>query len=564
MDTERVSAGSGVGTEYGRGGRRTQRVRTIVVGSLIALLVVGGVSGYFLLNAPIHADARQDETVTQAEQAMRTFTKAWTTGDWKGAATLTNSPTEAESLLTSVGKNLQPTAFTIDVGNGVAERPDRSGGPVVVPFTVRMTVPKVGAFTYTSKARIVQTTGTPLVTFAPTMLHPQLKAGQTLAVAKMSTRGSILDRNGDVLAAPSLVGQVDEQTGKGVSGLQQRYDKQLGGSAPAYAVAITDRESGKALKPLRKAGGQVGRDVHTTIDAHVQSAAADALEQAVTPASLIAIQPSSGDVLAVANNPGGGFNRALVGQYPPGSTFKVVTAAALLEKGLQPSDPLQCPQFEWVNGYRFANQGEFTLPSGSTFRDAFAHSCNTAFVRSRDRLDDDSLSETAKAFGIGGVWDTGAGTFDGSVPVNTDVNDKAAAMIGQARDLASPLVMASVAATVKSGRFVQPRLVPEAIKHPFQAPRNLDPQVVSDLQSMMRSVVTDGSGDALRGLPGEPHAKTGTAEYGEEKPPRTHAWMIGYQQDADIAWAVLLENGGSGGSDAGPIAASFLKALGPK
>jgi cell division protein FtsI/penicillin-binding protein 2 len=265
----------------------------------------------------------------------------------------------------------------------------------------------------------------------------------------------------------------------------------------------------------------------------------------------------------VANHPGG-FNRALVGEYPPGSTFKVITAAALLESGLQPSDALQCPKYEWVNGYRFANQGEFTLPSGSTFRDAFAHSCNTAFVRSRDRLDDDSLSETAQAFGIGGEWDTGAATFDGSVPKNSDANDKAAAMIGQARDLASPLVMASVAATVKSGRFVQPRLVPEAVDHPYKAPRNLDPQVVTNLQSMMRSVVTDGSGDALRDLPGEPHAKTGTAEYGSDTPPRTHAWMIGYQQDSDIAWAVLLEDGGSGGSDAGPIAAAFLKGLSPK
>jgi cell division protein FtsI/penicillin-binding protein 2 len=78
---------------------------------------------------------------------------------------------------------------------------------------------------------------------------------------------------------------------------------------------------------------------------------------------------------------------------------------------------------------------------------------------------------------------------------------------------------------------------------------------------MMRAVVTEGSGKALRDLPGEPHAKTGTAEYGDETPPRTHAWMIGYQQDADLAWAVLVENGESGGADAGPIAAEFLRQL---
>ncbi|HEY6739953.1 MAG TPA: penicillin-binding transpeptidase domain-containing protein, partial [Actinopolymorphaceae bacterium] len=235
--------------------------------------------------------------------------------------------------------------------------------------------------------------------------------------------------------------------------------------------------------------------------------------------------------------------------------------AALLAQGLRPSDALACPKYAWVNGYRFANQDEFALPSGSTFREAFARSCNTAFVEARDRLDDDTLAETAAAFGIGGQWDVGASTYDGSIPVNADATDKAAAMIGQGRNLASPLVMASVAATVKSGRFVQPRLVPEAIEKPHEAPTKLDPRVVRDLRSMMRSVVTHGAGDALRDVPGGPHAKTGTAEFGSEKPPRTHAWMIGYQQDADIAWAVLLEDGGSGGRDAGPIAADFLKRL---
>lgn len=551
-------------TEYDSRRLRVRRFRTILVVALVTMLVAGGLTGYLLLTHPRQAEARRDETVVHAEQAMRTFATAWSSRDLAGAARLTDSPEDAESLLTSLDKNLKPSAFKIKVGRGEAERTGQTGGPVVVPFTVTMTVPQVGAFTYASKARVVvQPSGTPLVAFIPSVVHPQLKPGQTLAVAKMPTRGSILDRKGNVLTAASLVGQVDEQTGKGVSGLQERYDEQLRGSAPAFAVAVTDRDSGKALKPLWKQGARVGRDVHTTIDPDVQSAAADALEHAATPAALIAIKPSSGDVLAVANHPGG-FNRALIGEYPPGSTFKVITAAALLESGLQPSDALQCPKYEWVNGYRFANQGEFTLPDGSTFLDAFAHSCNTAFVHARDRIDDDTLAETAQAFGIGGEWDTGAATFDGSVPKNSDANDKAAAMIGQARDLASPLVMASVAATVKSGRFVQPRLVPEAVDHPYQAPRNLDPQVVTNLQSMMRSVVTDGSGDALRDLPGEPHAKTGTAEYGGDKPPRTHAWMIGYQQDSDIAWAVLLEDGGSGGSDAGPIAAAFLKGLSTK
>ncbi|GAA2756361.1 penicillin-binding transpeptidase domain-containing protein [Actinopolymorpha rutila] len=505
------------------------------------------------------------QSVARAERRMNTFVSAWRRGKWDEAGQYTDSPGSAASLLASVHRNLAPRPFSIEVGRPSATsriRSDTKGSKAyVVPFTVRMKVPRVGAYTYASKARIVQTRDRDVVHFEPSMVHPALKAGQTLAVAKMSTRGSILDSKGDVLAATTIVGDVDAR-GRGTSGLEKRYNKQLtgSGSGSAYLIAITDRETGRALRPLRTPGAKLGADVHTTIDPDVQRAAANALGGVSTPSAIVALKPSTGDILAVANSPAG-YNRAFIGEYPPGSTFKVITSAALLKAGLSPSDVLECPRYEWVYGWRFTNQNEFTLPPGSTFRDAFAHSCNTAFVGARDRLDDRTLARTAAAFGIGGVWDTGASTYDGSVPVNTDVLDRSAAMIGQGRDLASPLVMASVAGTVKNGKFVQPRLVPEAVRHAYQAPESLGPDVLTDLRSMMRSVVTDGAGDALRGLPGGPHAKTGTAEYGNASPRRTHAWMIGYQEDSDIAWAVLLEDGGSGGSDAGPVAAAFLKNL---
>lgn len=539
--------------------RRQRRFRAIVGGVAVTLLVVGGAGGALMFFGD-PGRAAERESAVRAQQRMDAFATAWEKGRWAAAGKLTDSPTSAASLLASVHRNLAPTAFTIEVGRPSASERDDSTS-VTFPFTVRLKVPRVGPFTYGSRARVVETSaGREVVHFESSTVHPELEAGQTLAVAKMSTRGSVLDRNGDVLSTPSLVGRVDEN-GVGVSGLQKRYDEQLGGSGQAYAIAITDRQTGHAVKPLQRTGTtRHGEDVRTTIDPGVQRAAAKALEGVATPAAIVATQPSSGDILAVANRPGG-YNRALVGEYPPGSTFKVVTAAALLRTGLRPSDPLDCPRFEWVNGYRFTNQDEFVLPQGSTFRDAFAHSCNTAFVQARDRIDDAALARTAAAFGIGGTWDTGVGTYDGSVPTNSDVNDKAASMIGQGRILASPLVMASVAATVKNGKFVQPRLVPEAVRHPYRAPESLDPGVVDDLRSMMRSVVTEGAGKALRGLPGRPHAKTGTAEYGDETPPRTHAWMIGYQETSDIAWAVLLEGGGSGGSDAGPIAAAFLRNL---
>ncbi|MFJ2703683.1 penicillin-binding transpeptidase domain-containing protein [Streptomyces sp. NPDC087428] len=371
----------------------------------------------------------------------------------------------------------------------------------------------------------------------------------------------MLDSNGDPLRADSLVGTVDPVSGKGVSGLEARYDAMLsGGRKAAKTLVVADRQSGRALRSLTATAPAEGRAVHTTIDPRIQKAAADAVTGVDENAAVVAIDPRNGRILAAVNRPGG-LNRALEGRYPPGSTFKVVTTAALLKSGIRPSDPAACPKFAGVNGQRFENQGQFELPTGSTFTDVFAQSCNTYFVNARSRLSGTDLRDTACAFGIGGSWDVGTTTYDGSVPATTSDNDKAAATIGQARVQTSPLVMASIAATVKNGTFQQPMLVPDAVKKKFSAPTALDAEVTRRLQELMRATVTSGSAHALKDLPGRPHAKTGTAEFGTATPPRTHAWMIGYQGDSDLAWAVLLEDGGSGGADAGPVAARFLRNL---
>ncbi|AUH40185.1 penicillin-binding transpeptidase domain-containing protein [Streptomyces sp. CMB-StM0423] len=362
--------------------------------------------------------------------------------------------------------------------------------------------------------------------------------------------------------ARSLVGAVAPDSGRGASALQARYDKRLY-AAPGAEVVIADRATGAPVRTLARKKPGAGKPVRTTIDPGVQQAAEEAVGGLGKSASIVAIDPGTGRVLAVADSPDAGESHALTGRFPPGSTFKTVTAAALLEGGLAAGDRVACPAAANVAGQRFENQDEFGLPPGATFAEAFAQSCNTAFVGLRDELDERTLTRTARAFGIGGTWQVGAATFDGSVPAAESENDKAAAMIGQGRVEASPLVMASVAATVKDGRFRQPVLVPDAVDEPYRAPEMLDTRTYEQLRSLMRGVVTDGSGSALAGLPGRPHAKTGTAEFGTQSPPRTHAWMTGYLEGADLAFSVLIEDGGSGGKDAGPVAADFLRAAAP-
>ncbi|MFB7273153.1 penicillin-binding transpeptidase domain-containing protein [Streptomyces sp. NPDC056244] len=531
--------------------RRRSPGRT-VVSAVTVLAVTAGIGywGYVSLVAGEDADPQ----VVAATEEFEKFLAAWEASDARRAGLLTDTPANAESLIKSLMTNLKPSRTEISARTG--ER--KTEGEVEIPFSVKMAVPGAGDYGWDSKAKVVRSGEKWKVEFHTETTHPDLVPGQTLAL-QTRDRAAVLDRNGDELRSASLVGMVDEGTGKGISGLEARYDKQLAGPGPSRAVVVVDRQSLRVVKKLTGRGSE-GRPVRTTIDPAVQEAAADALTGLEKTAAIVAVDPSSGHVLAAANRPSG-MNRALEGRYPPGSTFKVVTAAALLKQGMKPSDRADCPKFAEVNGQRFENQDQFVLPAGSTFRDSFARSCNTFFVNSRARLSESALHDTAQEFGIGGTWDVGTATYDGSVPVATSDNDKAAATIGQARVQASPLVMASIAATVKAGAFQQPVLVPDAVKKRYEAPARLDAGVVEALRGMMRATVTEGAGRALQGIPGEPHAKTGTAEFGTESPPRTHAWMIGYQGDRNLAWAVLLEDGGSGGSDAGPVAAKFLENL---
>lgn len=365
----------------------------------------------------------------------------------------------------------------------------------------------------------------------------------------------------------------------GASGLQYRYQERLAGT-PAITVRAAATPAYGEGRVVYRSKARPGKPVETTLDPKTQRAAEAALAKLAMAgekgkagragetgetgkggksAALVALRPSTGEILAVSNAPDDAENRAFNGRYAPGSTFKVVTAAALLKAGVTPKTPAPCPRTATVEGQRFQNQDEFDLPEGATFREDFARSCNTGFIGLRDRIEGGALTDTAGRFGIGGTWDVGAATFDGSMPAPAGDNDKAAAMIGQGRVEASPLVMASVAATVKDGSFKQPVLVPDAVRKKHRAAKVLDAAVVRQLRTLMGAVVTEGSGSALREISGSPGAKTGTAEFGTDDPPRTHAWMIGFR--GDLAFAVFLEDGGSGGKDAGPVAARFLRGL---
>ena len=330
------------------------------------------------------------------------------------------------------------------------------------------------------------------------------------------------------LAPGDLVGQW---------GLEQQYDRHLAGTA-SYHVITRDVVTGDPIMTLAIHQGRAPVPLRTTISTRVQNAAEAALGTSTAPSAIVVEQPSTGDVLAVANRPTEDtFDRALAGAYAPGSTFKVITTMSLLEHGFNPNSSVPCPATILVNGRTFRNfEGEHG--GSSTFDEDFAISCNTAFISLAPRLGATSLTKTALEFGLGRNKDLPFGTASSHVPPSRDAVSHAAMMIGQDRIVVTPLAMAGVAATVANGRWRAPRLLStdSKIAGPPLAANDL-----ATLRALMRKVVLGGSGTALAATPGEPHCKTGTAEFGSANPPPTHAWFICYR--GDLALSVLVERG---------------------
>ncbi|WP_104111835.1 penicillin-binding transpeptidase domain-containing protein [Arthrobacter sp. N199823] len=369
----------------------------------------------------------------------------------------------------------------------------------------------------------------------------------------------------------------------GSGGLQAAFDAQLAGtpgitvSAVPAATADTATASAEATgdagtsttdaeappRPLFIVEPVDGKDVKTTLVPGIQTAAESALDDVKTPSSIVVMRPSTGAILASANGPdSAGYNTAFLGQYAPGSTFKMATSLALLRTGMGPTSTVSCtPEFT-ADGKKFLNApgyapeatGEVSLTT------AVAHSCNTAFVSQFEKLSQDNLADAAGALGIGMENDLGLDAYMGNVPRDSKGTEHAASLIGQGKVQVSPLAMATMMSSMVKGTAVTPVLVDgHDGKAKLAAGAALTTKEAGDLRILMRAVVTDGYLSTLADLPGsEAIGKTGTAEFGTETPPRTHSWVIAAQ--GDIAVAVFVEDGDLGAITGGPLAKAALLA----
>lgn len=383
----------------------------------------------------------------------------------------------------------------------------------------------------------------------------QLAPTPTYAAAML---GRVGQATAEVMDAAGPTALPSDQVG--LSGLQLAYQKELAGT-PGFTVSAAPPPGSADQTPPVELGSvepKPGTPVQTTLDTTVQNAADAAVATQSAPTHIVAVRPSTGAVLAVSSNAPANPTNALSGTFPPGSTFKVVSASAALESGLTPDTPVGCPGTTVVDGRQIENEDAFDLGT-IPLSQAFAHSCNTSFVGLAGQLPDDALPTAAAQFGIGADWDTPVDTASGEVPPPASPVEKAEDVIGQGKVLVSPFAMALVAATAAHGSTPAPMMVVDKPAEPKNPPTTPPAEVISQLQPMMRSVVTDGTAKAMADLPGDPAGKTGTAEYGTGEPPPAHAWFVGYR--GDLAFAVLVEGGESSATTAVPVAQAFLTAL---
>ncbi|MFG1666056.1 peptidoglycan D,D-transpeptidase FtsI family protein [Streptomyces sp. Y7] len=355
-----------------------------------------------------------------------------------------------------------------------------------------------------------------------------------------------------------------------------------------------------------------GGNVVTTLNAAAQKAAYEGLKDRGKGA-VVALEPSTGKILALAsfpsydpasfagnstttdskawtalqkkNNPDDPMlNRALREVYPPGSTFKVVTAAAALEHGLYTdADAKTNSPDPWVmegTTTKLPNEGNIPCKN-ATLRVALQYSCNTVFGKVGSDLGNDKMLETAKKFGFTEEQFTPTRTSASVFSDDMNPSQTALSSIGQFNTAATPLQMAMVASAVaNNGTLMKPYMVDELQTNNLDAIEKTTPEEMSEplsaenaqkLQSMMETVVEDGTGKNAQISGVKVGGKTGTAQHGVDNSENPYAWFISYAKlddgSAPVAVAVVVEDQNavrddiSGGGLAAPIAKSVMEAV---
>lgn len=531
-------------------------------------------------------------------EVAQEFVAAWNARDYELMNSLmtTASYLPADDLRGQMNRVLRSGRFTSVKVNAVAPSPAPDGNesaPQSVPYQLVMessAARRPVLLDGELELSFEDAEGSWRVDWNKRLLFPGFEGAAGYAVEdRWLKRGSILDRDKRKLAtgqagsrrypfgstAGATVGHIGPATQEqalelkvspgelvGASGLEEGLQELLAGR-PASTLSVVDRK-GKPIEVLGRFKGRPGRNIKTTLDIEVQRVTQAAFGG--IDGGAVVMDPRTGGLLAVVSsspfNPNGyvgaagvhPFNRAIEGLYPPGSAMKVVTASAALDtKTVTPTTRLTGPaSFQGVTNFE---SGEF---GSLSFASAVQFSVNTAFAQVALKLGPKRLTEYADAFGFNRVPDMPLEAAESSFPFPDDQGDLMWGSIGQAQVLATPLQMATVAATVANdGKRMEPRIASLGKPSGEQVMTRATAKTMTEL---MINVVVGGTGQAARLAGLDVAGKTGTAEVDVGGERKNHAWFICFApaDDPDIAVAVVSEYGGIGGQVAAPIARQIL------
>jgi hypothetical protein len=545
---------------HGRRGRKRRKLPYVLIAAIAA--AAAGISAVLVLPGrttqatgylPTGSSAGQD-----AQQTARAFLRAWDAGDLRRAANYTDHPAAARTALTAFRTYLHLRKLTSVAGSATAisgsatprETVSYAANAIVAASESAAAVS--GTWRYHASLVAYQSKQSQYwyVAWAPADLAPNLTAFTHLAAVSVAPRvTSVTDASGNDL------------TSYGDAGLENIAARMKTGAPPGYGTPGLNVEIQRTTgKPVASSQAVVVAPKNvaglaTTIDAAAERAAQSAVDRH-NYSSMVVIQPSTGKILAIANN--AGFNDfALTARVAPGSTMKTITSTALFTEGvLDPASHVPCPRTFTIQGITYHNDKGESEPASTPFITDFAQSCNNAFSTQWEHLTNGRLAETArKYFGLDQKWDIGIGRLSAryfNAPASAAGSELAQEAFGQGSLTASPLAMASIAATIATGTFRQPYL--EAGGRLVTA-QPLPAATDAWLKEMMRAVVTSGTAAPI-GFGAGVYAKTGTADIANQG--RPNSWLIAFEPSRDVAVACLVVDAGYGAQVAGPEVKAFL------
>ncbi len=454
------------------------------------------------------------------------------------------------------------------------------GGAAQARFTVTERLSSNHTWTYRGMLRLVDKNRRWWVRWSPSVIYPKLKTGERFALSTAwASRAPILAADGTVLSSPAalaqsgsialLTGYVGPATKKqakqlgapykagdpiGQGGIEQTYQSRLAGG-PSLTIRLTGpgkRDDGV----VHKFAAVPGKPVRTSIKMSVQLAASQAVLGASTskPIDMVVIQPSTGRVLAMVERPGS-WDRAIDGLYPPGSTFKIVTASALAKEGMTPSSPVDCPSTVNIGGYTIHNDQNEQLGLDHVaqgIRHLLQHHVRRASGSAADRRQAGRDGQGVRLQRQAGPRRPGPARL---LPVAVRLHRPRGRRVRPGHGPGQPAQSGR-----RGGRRPERHLAAAAAGR--QPGTEAEGAPARDQPVDHRHATADdarGRDHRHRGrrrVPAWRLRQDGTAEYGTGKNLHSHGWFIGY--DGDLAFAVLVEGGGFGASSAGPIANSFL------